>query len=99
MALHSFSIWEIKTLDLDLDFDFDALDFFVLAILFSLYLSFFQSLYQSIPKGMDAYTIFFLLIIVGYLFLYVSGKYYLRDGFQPSESLERNICLQYCEAD
>ena len=77
--------------DLDLDFDFDPLDFFVLAILFSLHLSFFQSLYQSIPKGMDAYTIFFLLIIVGYLFLYVSGKYYLRDGFQPSESLKKEV--------
>ena len=39
---------------------------------------------------MDTYTIFFLLLIVSYLFLYISGKYYLRQGFEGT-SLKREV--------
>jgi hypothetical protein len=44
---------------------------------------------------MDPYTIFFLLLIGGYLLLYISGRYYLRESYEdtsPSLKKETRTC-------
>lgn len=38
---------------------------------------------------MDPFTIFFLMLLGAYLLLYVSGRYYLREGYENTTSLKR----------
>jgi hypothetical protein len=43
------------------------------------------------PTELDTFTIFILVLLAGYLFLYISGKYYLRQGFEGGNSLKKEM--------